>query len=56
MLRSGRGSRLARLAPEHVGWAAIGDDFSLRLLRLSEGTFRAELFDIAVGASYVVAV
>ena len=44
------------IAGDHVGWAAIRDDFILKLLRRSEGTFRAELLDIAVGASYVVAV
>ncbi len=44
-------------SPEtYAGWAAIRDAFILKLLRLSEGTFRAELLDIAVGASYVVAV
>ncbi len=44
------------IAGDHAGWAAIRDAFILKLLRLSEGTFGAELLDIAVGASYVVAV
>jgi len=44
------------IAGDHAGWAAIRNAFILKLLRLSEGTFWAELLDIAVGASYVVAV
>ncbi len=59
VLRSGRAVAPARHVPiagDHAGWAAIRNAFILKLLRLSEGTFRAELLDIAVGASYVVAV
>lgn len=44
------------IAGDHVGWEAIRDDFLARLAPLSGGTFRAELVDVAVGGSYVVAV
>lgn len=44
------------VAGDHVGWKAIRDDFLSKLGPLSEGTFRAELLDVAVGATYVVAV
>lgn len=44
------------IAGDHVGWDAIRDDFLGRLAPLSGGTFRAELVDVAVGESYVVAV
>lgn len=44
------------IAGDHVGWKAIRDDFLLKLGPLSDRTFRAELLDVAVGKSYVVAV
>lgn len=47
---------LSAIAGDHVGWAAIRDDFLMKLAPLSGGTFRAELVDVAVGQTYVVAV
>lgn len=44
------------IAGDHVGWTSIRDNFLARLGPLSEGTFRAELLDVAVGERYVVAV
>lgn len=44
------------IAGDHVGWAAIRDDFILKLGPLSNNTFRADLIDVAVGETYVVAV
>lgn len=44
------------ISGDHVGWAAIRDEFLARLGPLSGGTFRAELLDVAVGDRYVVAV
>lgn len=44
------------IAGEHLGWEAIRDEFLLKLGPLSDGTFRAELIDVAVGERYVVAV
>jgi ketosteroid isomerase-like protein len=44
------------IAGDHVGWKAIRDEFLLKLGALSDGTFRAELLDVAVGKTYVVAV
>lgn len=40
----------------HVGWPAIRDDFLVKLGPLSGGTFRADLLDVAVGDTYVVAI
>jgi len=44
------------IAGDHSGWPAIRDGFLARLGPLSGGTFRAELLDVAIGQSYVVAV
>ena len=44
------------IAGDHCGWAQIRDDFLAKLGPLSGGTFRAELLDVAVGHTYVVAV
>lgn len=44
------------IAGTHRGWPAIRDEFLAKLGPLSDGTFRAELLDIAVGETYVVAV
>lgn len=44
------------ISGDHVGWGAIRDDFLALLGPLSEGSFRAELLDIAQGDQYVVAV
>ena len=44
------------IAGDHRGWAQIRDDFLSKLGPLSGGTFRAELLDVAVGDTYVVAV
>ncbi|MEO6822778.1 MAG: nuclear transport factor 2 family protein [Candidatus Nanopelagicales bacterium] len=44
------------IAGDHVGWAAIRDDFLAKLGPLSGGSFRADLVDVAVGEHYVVAV
>jgi ketosteroid isomerase-like protein len=44
------------IAGDHRGWAQIRDDFLAKLGPLSGGTFRAELLDVAVGDTYVVAV
>jgi ketosteroid isomerase-like protein len=41
---------------DRVGWPEIRDDFLALLGPLSQGAFRAELVDIAVGQEYVVAV
>ena len=41
---------------ERVGWQEIRDDFLALLGPLSQGAFRAELLDIAVGQEYVVAI
>jgi ketosteroid isomerase-like protein len=43
------------IAGEHRGWAAIRDDFLVKLGTLSGGTFRAELIDLLVGDEHVVA-
>jgi hypothetical protein len=40
---------------EHRGWSAIRDDFLARIGPLSGQSFRAELLDIAVGETFVVA-
>lgn len=44
------------ISGDHVGWPSIRDSFLARLGPLSEGTFRAELLDVAAGDRYVVAV
>jgi ketosteroid isomerase-like protein len=44
------------IAGEHRGWGSIRDDFLARLGPLSDGTFHAELLDVAVGERFVVAV
>jgi ketosteroid isomerase-like protein len=44
------------IAGDHIGWAAIRDDFLARLGPLSGHTFRAELLDVAIGQEYIVAV
>jgi ketosteroid isomerase-like protein len=44
------------IAGDHHGWAQIRDNFLAKLGPLSGGTFRAELLDVAVGHTYVVAV
>jgi ketosteroid isomerase-like protein len=44
------------IAGDHRGWSQIRDDFLAKLGPLSGGTFRAELLDVAVGDTYVVAV
>lgn len=44
------------IAGDHRGWAQIRDNFLAKLGPLSGGTFRAELLDVAVGDTYVVAV
>lgn len=44
------------IAGTHLGWPAIKDDFLAKLGPLSDDTFRAELLDVAVGETYVVAV
>lgn len=44
------------IAGDHVGWREIWDDFLSRLGPLSDGTFRADLIDVAIGERYVVAV
>jgi len=44
------------IAGDHRGWAQIRDDFLAKLGPLSGGTFRAELLDVAIGDTYVVAV
>lgn len=44
------------IAGDHTGWQQIRDDFLAKLGPMSEGTFRAELVDIAVGEVHVVAV
>ncbi|MEO7069758.1 MAG: nuclear transport factor 2 family protein [Nostocoides sp.] len=44
------------ISGDHVGWQQIRDDFLAKLGPLSEGTFRADLIDVAIGESYVVAV
>ena len=44
------------IAGDHRGWAQIRDDFLAKLGPLSGGTFRAELLDVAVGDTYVVAI
>lgn len=47
---------VSAIAGDHVGWSAIRDDFLMKLAPLSGGTFRADLVDVAVGQTYVVAV
>ena len=44
------------IAGDHHGWGEIRDHFLSKLGSLSGGTFRAELLDVAVGETYVVAV
>lgn len=44
------------ISGDHIGWQQIRDDFLAKLGPMSEGTFRADLVDIAVGAEHVVAV
>ena len=44
------------IAGDHRGWAQIRDDFLVKLGPLSGGTFHAELLDVAVGESFIVAV
>ena len=44
------------LSGTHRGWSAIRDDLLAKQGRLSSGTFRAELLDLAVGTEYIVAV
>jgi ketosteroid isomerase-like protein len=41
---------------DRVGWPEIRDDFLTLLGPLSQGAFRAELVDIALGQQYVLAV
>ncbi|HJT04906.1 MAG TPA: nuclear transport factor 2 family protein [Pseudonocardiaceae bacterium] len=45
----------APISGTHRGWAAIREVVAT-VLRLSDGTFRAELVDVAVGERYGVAV
>jgi uncharacterized protein len=44
------------IAGTHRGWSAIRDDFLAQLGPRSDGTFRAQLLDVAVGAEYIVAI
>lgn len=44
------------ISGDHIGWAAIRDEFLAKLGPLSGGTFKAELLDVAVGEKYVVAI
>lgn len=44
------------ISGDHRGWAQIRDDFLAKLGPLSAGSFRADLLDIAVGTTFVVAV
>ncbi|WP_308465742.1 nuclear transport factor 2 family protein [Rathayibacter soli] len=44
------------ISGDHRGWQEIRDDFLAKLGPLSGGTFRAELLDVAIGDTYVVAV
>lgn len=44
------------IAGDHRGWVQIRDNFLTRIGPLSGGTIRAELLDVAVGESYVVAI
>ncbi len=44
------------IAGSHRGWREIRDNVLRRVGPLSDGTFRAELVDVALGAEYVVAV
>ena len=44
------------IAGDHRGWVQIRDNFLAKLKPLSGGTIRAELLDVAVGETYVVAV
>ncbi|HZT06905.1 MAG TPA: nuclear transport factor 2 family protein [Chloroflexota bacterium] len=44
------------IAGDHVGWDQIFHDFLAKIGPLSGGTFKAELMDIAVGTTYVVAI
>jgi ketosteroid isomerase-like protein len=46
----------SRIAGTHRGWPAIRDDFLAKLGPLSGGTFRAQVFDVAVGTEYIVAI
>ena len=46
----------SRIAGTHRGWPAIRDDFLAQLGPLSGGTFRARVFDVAVGAEYIVSI
>lgn len=46
----------SRIAGTHRGWPAIRDEFLAKLGPLSGGTFRAQVFDVAVGAEYIVAI
>jgi ketosteroid isomerase-like protein len=46
----------SRIAGTHRGWPAIRDDFLAKLGPLSGGTFQAQVFDVAVGAEYIVAI
>ncbi|HEY5221426.1 MAG TPA: nuclear transport factor 2 family protein [Microbacteriaceae bacterium] len=44
------------ISGDHRGWSQIRDDFLVKLGPLSGGTFRADLLDVAIGETYVVAV
>lgn len=44
------------ISGDHRGWASIRDDFLAKLGPMSGGSFRAELMDVAVGKTSVVAV
>ncbi|MEO6827443.1 MAG: nuclear transport factor 2 family protein [Microbacteriaceae bacterium] len=44
------------ISGDHRGWSRIRDDFLAKLGPLSGGTFRADLLDVAIGDTYVVAV
>ncbi len=44
------------IAGDHRGWDEIRDNFLAKLGPLSGGTIRAELLDVAVGDTYVVAI
>lgn len=44
------------ISGDHRGWQQIRDDFLAKLGPLSGGTFRADLLDVAIGDTYVVAV
>jgi ketosteroid isomerase-like protein len=44
------------LSGTHRGWSAIRDNLLARQGPISDGTFRAQLLDLAVGDQYIVAI